>query len=93
MSKIYIDISDDDFGAVLNCAVRYACGRYTYMPDIVVGVIKPLLNELSEKTLGCMERDIREADRYGYDSNKQEWMELLHEIQDVMEKRGIPYWN
>lgn len=93
MSKIYIDVSDDDFGTVLNCAVRYACGRYTYMPGIVIGVIKPLLNELSEKTLRCMERDIRKADRYGYNGNKQEWMELLREIQDVMEKRGIPYWN
>ena len=25
--KTYIDASDDDFGLILNCAVRYAMGR------------------------------------------------------------------
>lgn len=31
-----IDPHDDDFGAICNCAVRYAVGRRTYMPDLVL---------------------------------------------------------
>ena len=37
--KIYIDASDDEFGLMLNCAVRYAMGRETYMPHAVMDFI------------------------------------------------------
>lgn len=43
---------DDDFGgAVLNCAVRYALGRRTYMPGLVMDEIRPMLKDCSERTL------------------------------------------
>lgn len=52
---------DDDFGgAVLNCAVRYALGRTSYMPRLVMDQIKPMLPDCSDKTLWCFERDISE---------------------------------
>lgn len=38
-----LDPSDDRFGTILNCAVRYACGRHTDMPSLVIGYITPLL--------------------------------------------------
>lgn len=31
-----IDPHDDDFGVICNCAVRYAVGRRTYMPSLVM---------------------------------------------------------
>lgn len=37
-----IDPSDHDFGLILNCAVRYAIGRQTYMPSAVIAFITPL---------------------------------------------------
>lgn len=40
IDDILIERYNDDFGAVCNCAVRYAIGRMTYMPSIVVGFIK-----------------------------------------------------
>lgn len=50
---------DDDFGgAVLNCAVRYALGRVSYMPMLVMGEIRPMLPDCSDKTLWCFARDI-----------------------------------
>lgn len=50
---------DDDFGgAVLNCAVRYALGRETYMPRLVMEEITPMLPDCSDKTLRVFERDI-----------------------------------
>lgn len=52
---------DDDFGgAVLNCAVRYALGRASYMPRLVMDQIRPMLPDCSDKTLWCFERDVSE---------------------------------
>lgn len=55
-----IDPADDDFGAVLNCAVRYAIGRQTYMPSLLIDFIMPLIPQLSSKTLWCLDQDIAE---------------------------------
>lgn len=50
---------EDDFGgAVLNCAVRYCLGRLSYMPGLVMGAIRPMLPDCSDKTLWCFEKDI-----------------------------------
>ena len=35
----FIDLHDDNFGAVLNCAIRYCLGRRTYMPSYVIEII------------------------------------------------------
>ena len=58
-----IDISSDDWGAVINCAVRYALGRRTYMPGLIIDTISPYLGCVSNKTLWCLERDLEEAGR------------------------------
>lgn len=96
--KPQIDIEDDDFGAVLNCAVRYACGRRSYMPSLVIDFITPLLPYLSAKTLGCMELDIRSGNKpfggWGDEKiDKPYWMKFLGNIQRVMEERNIPTWR
>ena len=58
-----LDPSDDDFGLVLNSAVRYALGRRTYLPHTVISFITPLLPQLTYRTLSCLNRDIEEAIR------------------------------
>lgn len=65
--KGIVDPTNDDFGAVCNCAVRYCLGRRSYMPSLVCGYITPLLPELTDKTLDCFERDIAERKRTGFD--------------------------
>lgn len=65
--KGMVDPTNDDFGAVCNCAVRYCLGRRSYMPSLVCGYIIPLLPELTDKTLDCFERDIAERERTGFD--------------------------
>lgn len=60
MNKPVIDLANDDFGAILNCAVRYALGRRTYMSSLVIDFITPLLSELNDKTLWCFDQDITE---------------------------------
>lgn len=66
-SEQALDPSDDDFGAVCNCAVRYCLGRRSYMPSLVCRYIISLLPELTDKTLDCFERDIAERKRTGFD--------------------------
>lgn len=65
--KNMVDPTNDDFGSVCNCAVRYCLGRLSYMPSLVCGYITPLLQELTGKTLDCFERDIAERKRTGFD--------------------------
>ena len=49
-----IRLEKDDFGTLAICAIRYCHGRETYMPDLVRGIIKPHLKELSDKDLNGM---------------------------------------
>lgn len=91
-----IDLSDDDFGAVLNCAVRYAIGRQTYMPSLVIEYIRPLLPYLSRKSLWCFDRDVTEAKYtigYGDPSiDEPVWVHFLKAVREERVKRGeIPY--
>lgn len=67
LNSTLIDPTNDDFGAVCNCAVCYCLGRRSYMPSLVCGYITPLLPELTDKTLDCFERDIAERKRTGFD--------------------------
>ena len=59
--KLQIDPSDTTFGAVLNCAVRYAVGRQAYMPSVVIDFIRPLLPHLNLTTLWVFHQDILRA--------------------------------
>lgn len=90
--KPQIDLADDDFGAVLNCAVRYAIGRQTYMPGIVIDFIRPLLPYLNNKTLWCFDQDISDA-KYtcGYGDpqiDEPGWLRFHQEIRAERTKRG-----
>lgn len=47
-----------DFETILLCAVRYAIGRQTYMPSLVIDYITPILPYLSYWILGLMAAEI-----------------------------------
>ena len=79
---------NDDFGIILTCAVRYSLGRQTYMPELVINFINPLLSQLSDKTLYCMSKDISEANSYGDEYiDKPKWNWFLNNIKAEIEKR------
>lgn len=50
---------DDDFGCIINSAVRYALGRETYMPWVVAEFVKKYMKILNEKTIDVILRDIK----------------------------------
>lgn len=80
MSQPALNCDSEDFGAVLNCAIRYSLGRQTYMPHLVMDFIRPLLPHLSIRTLSVMIRDIESAGSLGDTSiDEPAWREFLAE--------------
>lgn len=85
--KVQIILSPDidEFGAVLNCAVRYCLGRMTYMPGLVTDwIMSHCGGMLTSKTLYVMRKDIEEAkaeDRLGMDMDKQTWERFLEWVK------------
>ena len=87
-----IDPSDDDFGAVLNCAVRYCLGRQTYMPGIIISFISPYIEKLSNRTLWTIQRDIDEAAAYPKglgdpEIDKPMWLKFRSAVTKEIERR------
>lgn len=86
MCKIYP--SEEDFNILCTCAVRYAIGRRTYMPSLVIQAIVPQLQYLEDRTLVVMARDIQEAHTLGDDIiDKPLWWAFLHRVQIELNRR------
>lgn len=89
----------EDFNTVAGCALRYAIGRRTYMPDLVASFIKRHADSLSRREASVMIRDIEEArDRNtseedgqpGYHSlgdkcDEETWLDLLDFLKKWLE--------
>ena len=81
MGKFTVPI-DNDFGVILNCAVRYSLGRQTYMPHLVINYIAPIIPHLDSNTLYVMINDIESANSYGDETiDKPVWMWFLQQLQ------------
>ena len=80
------------FGTICNFAVRYAIGRRTYAASIVCNFVLDVIDSLSENSVCCMERDIREAKDYGDSYDKELWLGLLGECRRVMKEKGYKAW-
>lgn len=95
-NKPEIQLDDDAFGAVLNCAVRYALGRQSYMPGIVIRYITPLLPHLNNKTLWCFDKDVTEArQQSGYGDpqiDEPGWMKFLSDVRKERASRGETHY-
>lgn len=70
---------DKNFETILLCAVRYAIGRKSYMPSMVIDYITPLLPYLSEDVLKLIVNEVIE--RYTFEGA----------LGDEMIDR--PYWE
>jgi hypothetical protein len=51
------NITQEDFGTLAICAIRYCQGRQTYMPELVREIVAPHLPDLSDKDLAVMIND------------------------------------
>ena len=81
-------LSQEEFGILVTCATRYAIGRQSYMPYLVTSIVKPLLDRLDDKTLGCLIRDIEGAPSLGDELiDEPMWRLLLEQAKREREKR------
>ena len=84
---------DKNFETILLCAVRYAIGRRTYIPSLVIDYITPLLPYLSEDVLELIANEIVLHDTYegGLGDDKIDrpyWLNFKRKILAEMERRG-----
>lgn len=87
-----IDISQEDFGTLCICAIRYCHGRQTYMPDLVRSICRNHLHEISDKDLGVMIDDCgfqRRMNLYGDERiDKLGWLYWEEELLREKIRRG-----
>ena len=84
-----------DFETILLCAVRYAIGRQTYIPSLVIDYITPLLPYLSDNILRLIANEITEHDTYedGLGDEKIDkpyWLDFLRKIRLEIGDRNEP---
>ena len=86
---------DDDFGAVLICAVRYCIGRRTYMPDLVVSWIERNFDKrMPQRAINVLLRDLNECsdDALGDPCDVKTWhqfAEWLKRQKEILAENGI----
>lgn len=79
---------DDDFGVIVNAALRYSIGRHTYMPSTVVDFIRRYMDILDDRTLHVICTDIEKELQppVGVDDPTM-WQGLLAECRAALEQR------
>lgn len=70
---------DDDFGCVINSAVRYAIGRHTYMPGVVCNFVRKYMDILDTRTIDVMIEDITSELKFGIDQEEL-WISLRDDL-------------
>lgn len=86
-----IKISQDDFGTLCICALRYCHGRRTYMPGLVQEIVGEHLHSLSDKDIKAMVDDChfqRDMELYGDECDKVDWLKWEQKVQAEMRLRG-----
>ena len=83
-----------DFETILLCAIRYAIGRRTYIPSLVIDYITPLLPYLSYWILGLMAAEIIDHNYEGglgdEKIDRPYWEQFLREIRLEIGGRNEP---
>lgn len=84
---------DKDFGLIVNSAVRYACGRRTYIVGVVCNYVKRHIDDLSEHDLENIILSIeskRDAEYIeeplGDPCDAEKWITLLDFLKKELEK-------
>ena len=82
-----IDISQEDFGTLCICALRYCHGRRTYMPSLVQTIVMRHFKDLSDRDLKVIAEDEKyqsDLSLWGDECDKADWQwfyKILREWQ------------
>lgn len=86
-----VKLKKPDFGTLAICAVRYCMGRQTYMPELVRDIIRPHLQEMTDRDIAVMLSDCdfqRSCDAYGDVSiDKPGWLKWERELTEERWRR------
>lgn len=86
-----IEISQQDFGTLCICAIRYCHGRRTYMPSLVQGIVRGHLGKFSDSDLKVMLDDCdfqRRMNLYGDELiDKPGWLKWEQTVIEEMGRR------
>lgn len=93
-------LTDESFGALAICSVRYALRRQTYMPSVVCGIVAANVEHLLKGDLDTLIRDIekpscatvedRETKKaWGAECDYLDWMKLAGALRDERTKREV----
>ena len=77
---------DNDFGCIINSAVRYALGRSSYMPSTTVQFVLRYILVLDVRTITVMIKDIDCAlvdEKLPY---SETWLSLKYALEDRLQK-------
>lgn len=85
------NISDDNFGMLCICALRYCQGRQSYMPDLIRSIIRRHFSNIRDSDLQIMIEDCEFQERmnlWGDEKiDKPGWVRWKEELLIVQEKR------
>ena len=79
----------DDLETIMICALRYACGRQTYMPTLVIDYVTRHLRELSARTLKVIDDDLRET----WEMQQRSGSDYLFGDPQIDEPGWLRFWN
>jgi len=87
-----IEISQEDFGTLCICAIRYCQGRQTYMPSLVQSIVRQHFDEFSDRDLAVMIDDCRfqkNMNLYGDEMiDKPGWLKWKEDLLEERERRN-----
>ena len=90
--EITVKFNGDDLGTLCICALRYCMGRQTYMPDLVRGIVRGLLQTLDDKDIGVLYDDCLFQERthqWGDETiDKPGWVKWRQEIEAEKGRRA-----
>lgn len=87
--KNTIEISQQDFGTLCICALRYCHGRRSYMPSTVQNIVKAHFDDLSDNDLKVIAEDEgfqSEMSLWGDACDKEAWWRFYKALRTYWQK-------
>ena len=83
-----IKISQEDFGILCVCALRYCHGRQTYMPGLVQNIVSSHFRDLTDEDLKVImaDKDFQARfDLWGDVCDRHSWMDFYRKLEGYRE--------
>lgn len=69
---------------ILFYALRYAMGRQTFAPTVVINNIKDNISKFNQHDIESLIREIEEKDYYGADIDKINWINFIKYLKQYL---------